>query len=1303
MSCFEALFAAGDFKAAAELAAADGALRTLETVAKFMSAAAPSGGNTHPALLYFDACLKRGRLNAYESCELARIVISQNKPAILRNWLAEDKLECTEALGDVITCLDAALALKVYVKAKASAKVVAAHAACGELGALDIYCKQQGYVPDFSDLMQRTIAANPAAAVDLAAALVAKKPPPLDANALADSFLTSRPPMVHEATQFLLEVLKPNLPEHAALQTKVLEMNLLTFPTVADAILANNRFSHFDKPRIAQLCEKAGLYARALQLFYDNGNKLSDIKRVLVRAATIGSISTVPQSVLVKFFGSLSVEWALECMRALLVADASANRDLCLAVAKEYAEHLSAQGVIELLEEFECWDGLFQYLRPVIAGSKEPEVHFKYIVAAARTGQIAEVERMTRESDCYNPQRAKLFLIEAKLPDARPLINVCDRFDGTAPQNEGMVHDMTLHFLHNSMMRYIEGYVQKVNPRKTPQVVGALLDANADESYIKTLILSVRASLPVGPLVDEVEARGLLKFLRPFLELLIREGSTEKVVHNAMGKVLVDGNTDAQDFLQSNPHYEPRVLGQFCEKRGKVHLACVAYMKGRCDFEYVDVTSRNSLFKQQARYVVERMDAPLWAHVLRADNAHRKQLIDQVASTVLPESKNPEQVSVTVKGFMTAELKIELIKLLEKIVLQNSAFSNNANLQNLLILTAMKSDASRVMDYIPQLDQFDGRLVGELAAGTGLYEEAFAIFRKFQVPEAAMNVLTYNLKDVARAAEYAAAVDSPKIWSLLAGAQLAAGAVGDSAASLLRAQDFSTCTAVCDAAARHVGAAARAHASSLAAYLRMARKKVDDVARVDTELVYCLAVSAASGELNDFLAGSHAANVVAVAQRLLSEGLVDAARVLFEHPRAGPALARAQLRCPLPRELEAATPPAAGRADAPAAPPPAKVSDRVAEEEPAPAAPVPTDVEALLSQLSLSSYGHALVDRLGGVSCVADLRHVTDAMLRAELPAMKPLERAKLLSAVAERAAGIGARPVPPVRLRALVVGVDAYEEPVPGALKNAVADATAVHAALSRLPGAACTLLTNCTKAALEAALVDFRDGTGACKSRGMRVVAKEHAAAGPVGSCAADAGAHTLAVFFFAGHGLQVNGRNYLVPRDFRKPACTEKLESMLRDTARACVALTRVEEVMGDADVHAAAIWLDCCRNVPPFLEELGATRSMGGAGMSAAAAAAMPSGMGQVAPQLANLLITFAAAPGMVAWDNSSRLPAHSPFTAALLAALATPRRLLELAPFLTDEVSADTRGAQRPHVGGSYGIVAGNILLGGLSA
>lgn len=111
-------------------------------------------------------------------------------------------------------------------------------------------------------------------------------------------------------------------------------------------------------------------------------------------------------------------------------------------------------------------------------------------------------------------------------------------------------------------------------------------------------------------------------------------------------------------------------------------------------------SSSNALFKLQSRYIVERMDPELWSKVLTEQNQFRRQLIDQVVSTALPECKNPESVSVAVKSFMQADLQSELIELLEKIVLQNSSFSNNHNLQNLLIITAIKADKTRVKDYI---------------------------------------------------------------------------------------------------------------------------------------------------------------------------------------------------------------------------------------------------------------------------------------------------------------------------------------------------------------------------------------------------------------------------------------------------------------------------------------------------------------------------------------------------------------------------------------------------------------------------
>ncbi|KAG5560742.1 hypothetical protein RHGRI_003921 [Rhododendron griersonianum] len=139
-------------------------------------------------------------------------------------------------------------------------------------------------------------------------------------------------------------------------------------------------------------------------------------------------------------------------------------------------------------------------LKDLLRSSKDPEIHFKYIKAAAKSGQIEEVERVTRESNFYDPEKTMNFLMKAKLRDARPLINVCDRF--------GFVPELTHYLYSNNMLSYIEGYAEK------------LLDDDCPEDFIKGLILSVRSLLIIEPQVEELEKRNRLQLLTEFLEYL---------------------------------------------------------------------------------------------------------------------------------------------------------------------------------------------------------------------------------------------------------------------------------------------------------------------------------------------------------------------------------------------------------------------------------------------------------------------------------------------------------------------------------------------------------------------------------------------------------------------------------------------------------------------------------------------------------------------------------------------------------------------------------------------------------------
>lgn len=60
-------------------------------------------------------------------------------------------------------------------------------------------------------------------------------------------------------------------------------------------------------------------------------------------------------------------------------------------IATKYHEQLTTNALIDLFESFKSFEGLFYFLGSIVNFSQEPEVHFKYIQAACKTGQIKEV------------------------------------------------------------------------------------------------------------------------------------------------------------------------------------------------------------------------------------------------------------------------------------------------------------------------------------------------------------------------------------------------------------------------------------------------------------------------------------------------------------------------------------------------------------------------------------------------------------------------------------------------------------------------------------------------------------------------------------------------------------------------------------------------------------------------------------------------------------------------------------------------------------------------------------------------
>jgi len=876
---FQRLIQGGRLEEAMELAASSpqGILRNMETIQLLQSVEQGKG-----LLQYFQLLLKKGKLNTIESIELSRLVLAKGGIDHIKGWIKDQKLEASEELGDLLRNSNVSIALSVYLRANVPEKVIGCFLSLGAQEteadkALEhfkhilAYATRVSFNPDYPILVQQLARVNGDRAKDFALQLInGENGCKVDINSAVDIFMHQGD--VKNTTHILLEYLKPrgDREEDALLQTRLLEINLLASPQVADAIMESEeyKFTHYDRLKIAQLCERAQLYQRALEHYTD----LVDIKRVLTNTHMINP------EFLLEFFGRMTPANCLDCLRDLLKFNLAQNIRLVVEVAKKWNDYLTPDALIALFEEFKAFNGIFYYLGSFVNYTESSSVVFKYLEAATKLEQLKEVERVCRDNDHYDPKEVKEFLLQQNLKDPRPLIHVCDRFD--------FVNELTHYLYSKNMFMFIEAYVQRMNPKATPPVVGALLDLNAPDDQISKLLTSVRPPVEAKEfylrLVEEVEKRNRLKILKQFLEARANEGNTDVHVHNGLAKIYVDTNNNAANFLTSNKFYDSATVGLYCESRDP-HLSFIAYKRawGSCDDQLIAVCNKNGFFKDEARYLVERQDLDLWQKVLTEENEFRRQLIDQVVATALPESRVPEEVSTTVKAFMAANLPNELIELLERIILHGPAdgeFASNRNLQNLLILTAIKADKKRVMDYIKRLNNYDGPDIAKIAISDQyqLYEEAFFIYKKFKKGPEAIQVLLEHIESMERAVEFAQYWDQPDVWSILGKAQLDQNLVKECIQSFLKADDATHFMLV-------IGASKSSNAyEDLISFLKMARAKVKDV-HIDNELLYAYAKTERLADLEDFLTTSHSAKVQDVGDLLFAQELFLAARICYTH------------------------------------------------------------------------------------------------------------------------------------------------------------------------------------------------------------------------------------------------------------------------------------------------------------------------------------------------------------------------------------------------------------------------------------
>jgi len=157
-------------------------------------------------------------------------------------------------------------------------------------------------------------------------------------------------------------------------------------------------------------------------------------------------------------------------------------------------------------------------------------------------------------------------------------------------------------------------------------------------------------------------------------------------------------------------------------------------------------------------------------------------------------------------------------------------------------------------------------------------------------------------------------------------------------------------------------------------------------------------------------------------------------------------------------------------------------------------------------------------------------------------------------------------------------------------------------------------------------------------------------------------------IAVVYYAGHGIEVEGSNYLIPVDARLERDTDVYDETL-SLDRILVAIEPARKLR--------LVILDACRDNPfsRIMQRTVAARSIG-------------RGLAKVEPNSPNTLIAYSARAGSTAQDGDGK---NSPFTLALSRHIATPGLDVRRAfGFVRDEVLKTTGNKQEPFVYGSLG-------------
>jgi hypothetical protein len=216
----------------------------------------------------------------------------------------------------------------------------------------------------------------------------------------------------------------------------------------------------------------------------------------------------------------------------------------------------------------------------------------------------------------------------------------------------------------------------------------------------------------------------------------------------------------------------------------------------------------------------------------------------------------------------------------------------------------------------------------------------------------------------------------------------------------------------------------------------------------------------------------------------------------------------------------------------------------------------------------------------------------------------------------------------------ALVIGNSKYQEL--GVLNNTINDAKAIENSLKKIGYKTTTIF----------------DASESVARRGIKKFAAESESA-------------LVTVVYYAGHGAQINGENYLLPIDLETP----KRESDIQLSA------IKVDDIVNSIKSKIKVVFLDACRDNPVLAKNLAKGRGgyRGGLGPTLNNYSDANSG---------GIFIAYATDAGNIALDGEGQK--NSPFAESLVKYIAEPISIDDMFSKVTKEVRAKTNNTQKPY-------------------